>query len=112
MIAFINNKKIILLIETFLQSLIGPLADTSSYVDWLSLQLSPITPIWPVQSSEGSETYWHSAPSVEVTTRHRRPGCLSIEGERADPSETMTYPEADPEADMQSIYFLPQACFF
>ena len=44
--------------------------------------------------------------------RVRRPGCLSIEGERADPSGIMTYSEADPEADMQNIFFLTQARFF
>ena len=43
--------------------------------------------------------------------RYRRPGCLSIEGERADPSGIMTYSEADPEADMQNIFFLTQARF-
>ena len=46
-----------------------------------------------------------------VLTRVRRPGCLSIEGERADPSRILAYAEADPKADMQIVIFT-QAGFF
>ena len=43
-------------------------------------------------------------------TRVRQPGCLSIEGERADPSRIMAYAEADPEADMPNVIFT-RPCF-
>ena len=49
MIAFYQWKGV--LIATFLKSEIGPLADTSLYVDWLSPQWSPNNPTFasPVQ---------------------------------------------------------------
>ena len=55
--------------------------------------------------------YYDSGHWPTKETRDRRPGCLSIEVERADPSGIMTYSEADPEADMQNIFFLTQARF-
>ena len=46
-----------------------------------------------------------------IDIRDRRPGCPSIEVERADPSRIMTYSEADPEADMLNVIFLPKQVF-
>ena len=47
----------------------------------------------------------YSVQYTVLSTSYRRPGCLSIEVERADPSGIMTYSEADPEADMQNVLF-------
>ena len=57
------------------QSETSPLADTSSYVEWKSLQWSPLPPPWPVWSSGAKVIDWHSAPSVEVTTWLSREIC-------------------------------------
>ena len=65
MIDFIN-KKVFFLIGTFLKYETGPLADTSSYVDWLTPQGSPKPPSLPVQSSENRRTDCRVASSVEA----------------------------------------------
>ena len=44
-------------------------------------------------------------------SRVRQPGCLSIEGEGADPSRIMAYAEADSEEDMQNVIFYPTMFF-
>ena len=46
-----------------------------------------------------------------LCVRVRRPGCLSIAGERANPSRIMAYAEADPEADVQNVIFYPSMFF-
>ena len=50
-------------------------------------------------------------PGLLAYTRYRRPGCLSIEVERADPSRIMTYSKADPEAYMLNVIFYPSRFF-
>ena len=63
------NKNVSVLIATFLISETSPLADTSSYVYWKSIQLSPLPSAWPVWSSGARLTDWHTEPFVEVTTQ-------------------------------------------
>ena len=57
------------MIATFLKSETSPLAQTSLYVDWQSLQQSPLPPGWPVWSGGAKVTNWHSVPLVEITAQ-------------------------------------------
>ena len=66
---------------------------------------------WPREPKPLKRKLRGNTHQKTVPLRDRRPGCLSIKVERADPSGIMTYSEADPEADMLNVFVSPEHIF-